>query len=290
MIKVNLLPADSGKRASASRRPSGPSPAPFYLLLFLLYIGALGAGYYVYSAGAESAEKVRQSTKARDDLKAEVQRRQAEFEANNLRSQEIEEKYAVVAALGPENRIFWSEKLNMIAMARLNLAVYITKIELQEQIDERETPESVLRREEWKKEKEKNPKLTTPEPQPVKQPIINQTLIINGISYGTSSEQQLRQITQFSQALKNLSWTRESGEETSFTERLVSQFAQPTQKADVVAGVDVMRFDLRIKADPQLDRTMDLDDSEVINPNEENAEGQSNIAAKRALEAEVINQ
>ncbi len=290
MIKVNLLPTDSGKRASAARRPSGPSPAPFYLLLVLLYAGALAAGYYVYNSGAESAKKVRDVTKTRDDLKAEVQRRQAEFEANNLRSQEIEEKYAIVEALGPENRIFWSEKINMIARARLNLAVYVTKIELEEQIDERETPESVRRREEWKKEKEKNPKLATPEPQPVKQPIINQTLIINGISYGTSSEQMLRQISQFSQTLKNLHWTRESGEQTSFTERLAKQFDQPTQKADRVAGVDVMRFDLKIKAEPQLDRTMDLEDDEVINPDEAQKDGTaSNLASKRAAEAEVMN-
>src|SRR5690606_22963674 len=113
---------------------------------------------------------------------------------------------------------------------------------------------------------------------------------LNGISYGTSGEQQLRQITQFMQTLKNLRWTRESGEETSFTERLISQFEQPTQKDDVVAGVAVKRFNLIIKADPQLDRTMGLDEEEVDKLNNKGDNKSSNLASKRALEAEVIKQ
>lgn len=289
MIKVNLLPPEAGKRQAAARRPSGPSPAPFYLLLFLLYGIALAAGYFVYNMGAEASRQVSDTTRQRDKLKAEVQERQAEFEANNLRSQEIEEKYAVVEALGPQNRIFWSEKVNMLARARLNLAVYLTKIELTEQIDERETPESVRRREEWQAAKKKDPKLSTPEPQPVKQPVINQTLIINGIAYGNSSSQMLDQIAEFYNNLVSLEWTRKSGEKARFLDRMASEFQPLDQKADRVAGVDVIRFGYSIKADPQLDRTTDdLEDSEVTNPDEEGEDGPT-IREKRAQEEEVLN-
>jgi hypothetical protein len=288
MIKVNLLPTEQGKRQAAARRASGPSPLPFYLLLVLLYLLAAGAGYYVYGLGAEASKQVADRTKQRDGLKADVQKRQAEFEANNLRSQEIEEKYAVVEALGPQNRIFWSEKINMISMARLNLAVYITKIELTEQIDERETPDSVRRREEWQAAKKKDPKLSTPEPQPVKQPVINQTLIINGIAYGNNSSQQLEQAYSFYNNLRSLEWKRASGETARFTDRLAKEFQPLDQKADRVAGVDVMRFGYSIKAEPQLDRTSDnLNDSEVDNPEEE--KNGTTIRDKRAEEAEVLN-
>lgn len=269
MIRINLLPSDGGsKRAAAARRPSGPSPAPFYLLLALLYMAALGGGYYVYSQAAAASDRVASATRQRDKLKKEVQDNLAEFEKNNLRSQEIEERYAVVQALGPENRVFWSEKINMIAQARLNLAVYITKIELQEQIDEKETEESVRRREEWKKAKEKDPKLTTPEPQPVKQPVINQTLLINGIAYGNESPQRLAQVRLFMSNLRSLEWKRESGETARFLDRMASEIEETGQTIDKVGGVEVMRFGLSVKAQPQLDRTMASDEEK--NGNSEN--------------------
>lgn len=289
MIKINLLPAESGKRQAAARKPSGPSPAPFYLLLALLYLAAVGVGYYVYTIGADAAEQVSTRTKNRDKLKAEVQARQAEFEANNLRSQEIEEKYAVVEALGPQNRIFWSEKVNMIAMARLNLAVYVTKLELKEQIDERETPESVRRREEWKAAKKKDPKLATPEPKPVKQPVINQTLIISAIAYGNDSAQRLAQIASFYDNLHNLEWKRESGETAHFLDRLANEFQQLDHKAARVAGVDVLRFGFEIKADPQLDRTSGEPENPTGSSDDSAKKDSTTIADKRAEEKEVLN-
>lgn len=267
MIKINLLPGESGggRPTAAARKSTGPSPAPFYLLLALLYLAAVGAGYYVWSMGAQATERVNAKTAQRDKLKKEVASRQKEFEDQNLRSQEIEEKYAVIESLGPQNRIFWSEKVNMIAMARLNLAVYITKLELEEKIDERETPESVKRREEWKAAKDKDPKLKTPEPQPVKQPVINQTLVIEAIAYGNDSSQRLAQIRNFYVNLQDMSWKRVTGETARFLDRMASEFEQMPQKVDRVAGVDVLRFGFRIKADPQLDRAPDSADAESGN-------------------------
>lgn len=274
MIKINLLPGESGGggRKTAARRTIGPSPAPFYLLLALLYLAAGAAGYYVWSMSGEAAKRVDERTVKRDELKKEVASKQAEFEEHNLRSQEIEEKYAVIEALGPQNRIFWSEKVNMIAMARLNLAVYVTKIELEEKIDERETPESVKRREEWKAAKEKDPKLKTPEPQPVKQPVINQTLVIQAIAYGNDSSQRLAQIRNFYENLQGMEWTRASGVTATFLDRMASEFEQLPQKVDRVAGVDVLRFGFRIKADPQLDRAPD-DESGVTGESKSAEEG-----------------
>lgn len=256
MIKINLLPHEPGKRSAAAvKGPGEPSPAPFFALLALVYLLAIGAGYYVYSMAASEQEKVRTQERDLQKLKAEIQKREAEFEEQNLLSREIEEKYAVVEALGPENRIFWSEKINMIAMARMNLAVYVTKIELQEQIDEQETAESVARREKWKQDKAKDPQLKTPEPQAVKQPIINQTLVIHAIAYGNDSSQRLQQINAFSANLHNLSWNRESGEKSNFMDRLAHEFTMLPHKVEVVGGVEVIRFGFSITAEPQLDRT-----------------------------------
>jgi hypothetical protein len=292
MIKINLLPGDQGggrPQAAARKASSGPSPAPFYLLLALMYLAAGAAGYFVYTMGLEATRTVNERTAQRDRLKKDVASKQADFEQQNLLSQEIEEKYAVVEALGPQNRIFWSEKVNMISMARLNLAVYVTKIELEEQIDERETPESVQRREDWKAAKEKNPKLTTPEPQPVKQPVINQTLVIQAIAYGNDSSQRLAQIRHFYENLNALEWTRASGVRAKFTDRMAPEFEQLPQKVDRVAGVDVLRFGFRIKADPQLDRASDeVSDDAVAQPNPQDPNAPT-ISKKRAETEEVLN-
>lgn len=289
MLKINLLPGEPGKAQGPARKKSGgASPAPFYLLLALLYMGAIASGYFVYEMGAEATRKITERTAQRDKLKKDVARRQAEFEEQNVRSQEIEEKYAVVEALGPQNRIFWSEKVNMIARARLNLAVYVTKIELEEQIDERETPESVTRREEWKNAKEKNPKLTTPEPQPVKQPVINQTLVIQAIAYGNDSSQRLAQIRNFYENLNALQWDRASGVKARFLDRMAPEFEQLPQKVDRVAGVDVLRFGFRIKADPQLDQASDeVKDGDVASVAGD--KDQVTISDKRTQEKEVLN-
>jgi hypothetical protein len=252
MIKINLLPPEQGKRPlAAAKKAAGPSAAPYYFVLALLYLGALYGAYWAYQQGVKSQQLLARKTAERDKKKAEVKRREADFQKNNLLSQEIEEKYAVVQALGPENRIFWSEKMNMVSKARMNLAVYVTKLKLDESITELETPESVQRREEWRKLKEKN-QAKGVEPKPIKQPIINQTLTIEAISYGADSSQRLRQVNSFYENLKTLEWKRKSGTPAQFLERLKPDFNQLNQKLDRVGGVDVLRFGFAIQADPQL--------------------------------------
>lgn len=254
MIKINLLPPEAGKRPlTAAKKASGPSAAPYYLLLALLYVGALYGAYWAYQQNAKATALLARKTTERDKKKAEVKRREADFEKNNLLSQEIEEKYAVVQALGPENRIFWSEKMNMISKARMNLAVYVTKLRLEEQVTELETPESVQRREEWKRLKDKG-QAKGVEPKPIKQPIINQTLTIEAIAYGADSSQRLRQVNSFYENLKTLEWKRKSGTVAHFLERLKPDFNQLNHRLDRVGGVDVLRFGFAIQADPQLTR------------------------------------
>lgn len=254
MIKINLLPPETSKRAvgAAKARSGAPSAAPFFAGLAVLYALAGYGFYWSYSQGVEAVNRTRRLTGERDTLKREVEAREREFEENNLRSREIEEKYAVVQALGPENRIYWSEKINMIAKARMNLAVYVTRLQLQERIVDIETQESIQRREEWRRQNAKSPQKTK-EPAPVKRPVIYQTLIIDALAYGSDSSQRLRQVRAFYDALRNLEWTRKSGEKVRFLDRLAGEFETLPQKMAVVGGVDVLRFGFRIPAHQQGD-------------------------------------
>ena len=259
MIKINLLPSEAGKRATAARAeptlrlPSGGA-LPFVALLFLAYGVLLYTGYWMYQKGENSTADRRAIEETKRRKANLVKRKQQEFEINNALAQETEEKFQVVQALSPQNRIFWSEKLNMISKARLDLAVYVTKLVLNEQIDEMETPESVARREAWRKET-KHPPGQEKEPKPIKRPIINQWLEVEGIAYGADSSQRLNQLNAFSAALRALDWKRESGNNARFMDGLTSEFGVKNQKTAKVGGVEVLRFGLICRAEPQLDRT-----------------------------------
>lgn len=260
MIKINLLPTDGGRRPASpgAKKFKAPQAGVWPYAAGLIAAYAL-AGFFAwgsYSAGVDSTKLLSAASDKRDKKKKEVKRRQAEFETNLAAAREIEEKWEVVQALSPQDRIFWSEKLNMIAKARLNLAVYITKLTLDEKIDELETPESVKRREDWAKKHGPN----EPEPKPIKRPVINQTLTLDAIAYGTDSPQRLRQIRAFSSALQNMVWTRESGVQTRFLDKLIPDFAQLPHRVDRVGGVDVIRFGFVIKAETQTDRTSEIAD------------------------------
>jgi hypothetical protein len=259
MIKINLLPSEAGKRASAARSetslrlPSGGA-LPLIALLFIVYAGLAYAAFWMYQKGEQSTAARREIESDKRKKANLVKRKQQEFEINNALAQETEEKFQVVQALSPQNRIFWSEKLNMIAKARLDLAVYVTKLVLNEQIDEMETPESVARREAWRKET-KHPPGQEKEPKPIKRPIINQWLEIEAIAYGADSSQRLNQLNAFGAALRALDWKRENNNNARFMDGLTSEFGVKNQKTAKVGGVEVLRFGLICKAEPQLDRT-----------------------------------
>ena len=259
MIRINLLPTEgAGRKARLGGAAAGtPPPAPGFalgLLVLLLLFGAVGwYGYMAYTRVGD-AKRAKQAAEAkREKVKKELQQKEREFEKFAAESEEVDEKYAVVQGLSPQNRIFWSEKLNMIARARMDLAVYIMKLTLTEKINEIETPESIKRREEWKNSKNKKPE--DKEPKPIKVPIINQTLTIEAIAYGQNSPERLSQVTSFSNMLTSMTWKRDSGEVVRFMDGMKPEFRQLPQKIEKVGGVEVLRFGFACEAEPQRDRT-----------------------------------
>jgi cell division protein FtsB len=259
MIRINLLPTEGAGRkarmggAPASAPPSSPGFMAATLLLVLLLGVAAWYGYSSYTRVGDAKRALASVTAKRDKTKKELQEKEREFEKFAAESEEVEEKYAVVQGLSPHNRIFWSEKLNMIARARLDLAVYIMKLTLTEKINEIETPESIKRREEWKNRKNRKPE--EKEPKPIKVPIINQTLTIEAIAYGQNSPERLSQVTGFSNMLTTMTWKRDNGEVVRFMDGMKPEFRQLPQKIEKVGGVEVLRFGFACEAEPQRDRT-----------------------------------
>lgn len=246
MIRINLLPAEMTKRPGASgprfRLPKG-GLWPYMLPLFLVVAGIGYAAYYMYSMEQKALARLEESHKNKTRLDKELKKRQADFDENNAASQEIEQKWQVAQALmNPTNRLFWSEKLNMIAKARMDLAVFITKITLDETITEEETEESKQARADWAKTQGKEGTGKKPEPQKIMSPVINQTLTIHAIAYGNDSPQRLRQMNAFESALRNLTWKRQSGSEVRFTDNLDPQFGILPQSVMSVGGIEVLKF------------------------------------------------
>jgi hypothetical protein len=254
MIKINLLPREVGKKAAgiAAAKGAGFSLSPmlvFGAILLILYCAGGLLFYRAYSAGAQAARELQEAENRKNKRQKELDRLKQEIRESAAMREDIEAKYEVARALSPENRIFWSEKLNMLALARLELAVYITKLTLSETVEEVETPESVKKREEHR-----NKKLPGPEPTAIKRPIINQALTIEAIAYGRDAQEKLNNVVAFQNALKNLKWRRENGTIVRFLDGMSPDFKQLRQKVDRVAGVEVMRFGFIVNAEPQTDR------------------------------------
>ncbi len=263
MIKINLLPSDmAGRRAGsgAKKKPKGSGAAtPYVLGLALLFGGATFGGWTLYSRHANSQERLQGVKTKLAKLDAEVKRRNAEYLAQNAEAQEIEEKFVVVQALNPRNRLFWSEKLNQLALAKTKAAVFLTNIQMDEIIEEQETQESVARRhayEEKQKARTKDGKAPStpaePPPKVIKIPVIHQTLTVDAIAYGQNSPQRLQQITLFMEALKRLDWIRASGEKTTFLSGFLPEFLVLPHKVARVGEVDVLQFGFKLKAAPQM--------------------------------------
>lgn len=253
MIKINLLPREAGKKAAAA----GPSAARigfnplmvFLLVLAILYVAGGAAFFWAYSESARVKRTYQEVSRRKERAQKTLEQKKKELIERSAELEDIERRYEVARALSPENRIFWSEKLNMLALARRDLAVYLTKLELTEKVDEVETPESKKKREEHRAKK-----LPGPEPLPIKRPIINQTLNVFGVAYGRDAQERLNNVVAFQKTLKELKWRRENGAVVRFLDGMNPEFGQYPQKVEMVGGVEVMRFGISIRAEPQTDR------------------------------------
>jgi hypothetical protein len=94
--------------------------------------------------------------------------------------------------------MIWSRKLNMLPMV-VPEGIYLTQIEVTQRVTEKESAESIKRRNDWMKTKK------GPAPPTEKFPVYTQTLVLQGIAYvpdGTPA-QRLDQIVLFNRRLRD---------------------------------------------------------------------------------------
>ena len=263
MIKINLLPAEAGgKRAAGAKAgqkgASGGSSFPLYALLLALFMGGVGYyGYTVYDSHDQALKSLEADKTKKKKKEDEVKKKEKVFREQFREMQEIEAKFAVVQALNPPNRLFWSEKVNMLALAQSKAAVYVTRMKLDERVEEVETEESKKRRADWEVKNKAPGGTQDPMPKTIKTPIIYQTLNVEAIAYGVNSAQQTQQISLFNTVLTGMDWTRHDGKKVKFTDGLNPEFRLGNQIVTKVGGIDVLRFSFIMDALPQRDTSQD---------------------------------
>jgi len=244
MIRINLLPEElrgRGRRAGAAR-PGGMSPIIPLIIAALILIDALAFYVVVYRANQTKARteelkaELAAKTKERDERMPEYQ------QLVDLREQ-LKVKEAILRTLDPPDRILWSQKLNMLCYI-VHPQVFVTNMRLTENVQLVETQASIERRQQW----EADPKKTGPAPEPVKVPIITQTLTVTGITTGETNREQLDAFNQFWNDLQAYQTVNNRGETVRFMDGFASTeiVAPGLVFEQVVGGKEVGQFTITL--------------------------------------------
>jgi len=297
MIRVNLLPQDSGskgKAKSASAGGSGNSSA-ITLLTILIALGTLGgSGYGFWWTFDQVSQRAAAVNKARNEvekLEKDAKTRLAAYEALKERERQALNRGRVLLSLDPPDRILWAEKLNMLADLRPE-GIAIIKLELVEDVKMVTSPESLKEMAAWEqaqKDAKSNKKSTqssassaagdsavvggakskkkgggtsgSTRPKEVKIPVVNQKLLVEGIAYRLNQSDRLKDINEFRDALERHFTTLEGNQ----IRRFMDGFKANIDRGDI-AEIDnyqgsnrlVSKFSFTIEAIPMGDIDSDV--------------------------------
>ncbi len=253
MIRINLLPGEEKKkRRRAKRAPTigapeagAPSFSPITIVILLVCYALVAAlGYLIWNQKATD-ERLLQEAKdevARYEEKISTVKSQYKeiSELKRLTSNQIE----ILRALDPPNRLFWAEKLNMLAELVPD-GIYLTRIEVDENVKEVETKESKERHREWVRGGKKGK-----QPKTVKKPVITHKLYLQGLARADLAEDRLRLISAFNEALKTFQWTNRRGEVRKFYEHFRGDINTSELVVTRVEGVAVTKFAFILRTKP----------------------------------------
>lgn len=201
MIKINLLPQEitGGKGgAQAAQSSPGDSKALVVFVLVLLFAANAAGGFWMFKQRSESIARTKSLDEQSKGLKAQLAKRQQEYQELKASLDTLTNQIAVLKSLDPEDRLFWAQKLNMLPLLVPD-GVFITKLQISENVEQKETVASQKKYQEWT---QKGSKGAPPAHQT--KPSITQILDVYGVSYvsGNATSQRLNQILEFLRALQ----------------------------------------------------------------------------------------
>jgi len=259
---INVILSTNKKKSSIKQ--SSASAFASNGQMFSIILALLGFLFLIICGGiAYSYLQLQDVMKQKDEVVARLEKNKAllkksedDLVSMTKLNEEIENKFSIISSLAPPDRIYWSEKLNMLAKARTGASVFLDKIGLQEVLDSVETEESKTRHKTWEDRKatfeksSKGKRFTEPEPPKVMVPLIKYTLTLHGIASGKDSSERLSQINSYADSLAAMTWERDSGEKVKFMDGFYPEYRFLEQETKVVGGVNVMSFGLAFDAKP----------------------------------------
>lgn len=248
MIKINLLPEEmaAGKEGRQATFSENPGSLLVAVVLLVIFSANAAVGGYLLITKSSAENRLEMAKSESERIKASLSETESLYRTEQADLRRMERLISVARSLAPADRLMWARKLNMLPLL-VPEGVYLEMIEVSQNVNERETEESIRRRNEWMRNKRGQ------SPPVERVPVYNQTLRLQGIAYvpdGTDT-QRLSQLLEFFRALaeKQVQLPFEN-EPTSFMKNFrtnVNLFPM-TQKR--VAGRDVTEFRVDLQARP----------------------------------------
>ena len=244
MIRINLLPVEERKRRrmkpsaeAMGAAPSGGGISPLTVLILLLcYAVVVVLGYWVYKQKVEDERTLKEKRDALAEVKKEIKSIEKQYAEIKKLKELTQNQLEVLNALDPVDRLLWAEKINMIAEL-IPDGVYITQIMVKENVQEKETPESLKAYDEWVKKGKQGTR-----PRPIKKPIITQYLTLDGVSRAELPEDRLRLISAFNEALQTFHWKTSSGKIHKFYDHFRGEIDPSDMEVIRIENIPVTKF------------------------------------------------
>jgi len=247
MIKINVLPQESGGKGgpAAAAAPSAPAGGTMTvaIVLLLLYAVVIGGGVWVFGQKIKDADKTRVLTERKNKLTKDVAATKTDYERVKETIDVLNNQIAVLEMLDPQSRLFWAEKLNILPLM-VPEGVFLTELKVTEDVKEVETAESKQKRADWQKLPARQ-RQNTQQPPRVMNTVITQRLEMTGVAYkqdGTS-DVRLQLILDYYKALQNLQVkVPSSGLQVSFMNFFEGEIRFDDFTGEKIGGREVTKF------------------------------------------------
>lgn len=248
MIQINLLPGTENKGKAKGKGPvkEGPSGGAFEGFLILMFglvvFSAVGAaGYTSWSSVHEEKVKFERLDAQKKAVDKEVSTLSPQAKEIAHMRDVFNSQWEVLQSLDPPNRILWCEKINMLANL-IPSDVFLTKLDLTEQVVDVETQASIDARTKWESAGKKGEK-----PPVAKRPVISYTLRLTGIATGADNVEQFDNVIKFHDALIANESVDAKGAKHHFMDNFDPNISFETVQANLYEGQPVNQFTFRLQ-------------------------------------------
>ncbi|HOE96373.1 MAG TPA: hypothetical protein PLS90_05570 [Candidatus Sumerlaeota bacterium] len=259
MIQINLLENSSTRHRARTAAAGGGAAGgagtgagagglgAIVWLALILVLGANGGlGWIAWSKVKVAGDEFRAAERKQKQIEEQIEKQLTEAEQVRKFREVINNQLDVLRSLDPPDRILWSQKVNMLANL-IPANVFLTELDIQEDVTMVETEASKAAREAWKKSKAED---KGKEPQPVMRPVIKYIVRLTGVALGNDAHQQFENVTRFHHAMINHVEEDAQGGTVRFMDGFQSNIEFEKVEATVYQGTPCNAFTFKLTTHP----------------------------------------